>query len=119
MRFTKHVVNTSLVMFVVAAGAAGTAIGASSDRSSAEPATSTPDAVVHENLSKLEDNLSEIVAQQKLERIEGAEAFNLPPGASFSGPESFESVEAQISNLESVEQGRSIRAPRACLQTCG
>lgn len=111
MRWTRNTVVNGSLAAVVAAGALAAALGASSDGSPPESAaTNDLDAVVEENISRLEQNLNDLTSQQDLERIEGAAAFTLPPGASFTPPESFDSVESQISDLEVAQQSRSIAA---------
>lgn len=104
MRWTKSVVANRSVAAVVAVGGLAAVLGANSGGAPTEPAPNDQESVVEE----LERNLAEIGTQQDLERTEGAAVFTLPPGTSFSAPESFESVESQIADIESARQSRSI-----------
>ncbi|WP_157607130.1 hypothetical protein [Sanguibacter suarezii] len=109
-RTRKTVVLTGSLVVVGVVGTIG-AIGAVADRSPAEvAATSKRDIVVQENISQLEQNLTEIAAQQEIERTEGAAAFALPPGTSFAAPEPLDEIKSQISNLEATERSKSIPA---------
>lgn len=103
MRWTKNIVANGSLAAVVAAGGFAAVLGASSGGAPAEPAPSDQETVVEE----LQQNLTEIGTQQDLERIEGEAVFSLPPGTSFSAPESFESVESQIASIESAQQSRT------------
>lgn len=105
MRLSRDVAVGGTLAVLVAAGTVGAAIGGESDRAPAEP---TAPGTVQEAISELEENLTEVTTQQKLERLEGAAAFDLPPGASFSEPETFDALESQISDLESGQRSRSL-----------
>lgn len=91
----------------VAIGAIGTGTGESQARSGDAV---TPETAIQAQVSQLEQNRTDLEAQQDAERAEGAAAFDLPAATDFSPSQSFEAIDSQIDDLEAAQQaGRSSR----------
>ncbi|UNX53369.1 hypothetical protein MF406_10130 [Georgenia sp. TF02-10] len=116
----KPAATLASVTVVAFLGVAGVWVYASADADatprgdSPRPAMSTgPDKVAaRDALTELEKNRADLITQQHRERDRVAAELEMPPGAAFGPPESFEQLDAQIdTHSSSSTSAQSVDAP--------